>query len=79
MEQQKKRIELLKTMLKQFDDGRSKSFYCLASTLLPIESLEKSLYEVEKSDDIKMSAKKLKTNLNEKASQEGDELTLRKK
>lgn len=78
-EQQRKRIELLETMLKQFDDGRSKSFYCLAVTLLTLESLENALDEVEKTDDIKMSAKKLKTNLNEKASQEVVELTLRKK
>ena len=43
IESQKKRIELLETMLKRFDDGRSKSFYCIATTLLPIRDLEKSL------------------------------------
>jgi len=75
IEQQKKRIKLLETMLNDYDEGRSKSFYCLATTLLTIESLEKSLNNVEKSDDIKIRAKNLKKILNEI----GVELKLRKK
>lgn len=40
---QQKRIRLLEMMLNDFNDGRSKSFYCIASTLLPIACLEEAL------------------------------------
>lgn len=84
---QKKRIALLKTMLSIFDDGRSRSFYCLATTLLPISDLEESLIrgeqEIKKDkinvNDNKTKAKLLKGILEEFAAQEGVELKLRKK
>jgi hypothetical protein len=41
--QQKKRIELLETMLANFDDGRSKNFYCKSAALLALATLENSL------------------------------------
>ena len=41
--QQKRRIELLELMLEKFNEGRSKSFFCIATALLPIEDLEKGL------------------------------------
>src|SRR3989304_10020198 len=46
-EQQSKRIELLEKMLKNFDDGRSRNFYCIAATLLQIANLEASLEKTE--------------------------------
>ena len=76
---QEKRIKLLEILLKYFDDGRSKSFYCIAVTILPIKSIEKSLKEVEQSDDNKTRARALKKSLNEIAVKEGIELKLRKK
>ena len=87
IEQQKKRIELLLTMLKHFDDGRSKSFYCIATTLLSIKDLKGALDNAEQkikedkseSDDTKTRAKLLKGFLNDIAAREGIELTLRKK
>jgi len=87
IEQQGKRIRLLEMMIKDFDDGRSKSFYCIASTLLPIRELEMSLDETEqkmkvdkiKSDDVKAKAGILKKFLNDLAAREGIELRLRKK
>jgi hypothetical protein len=87
IESQKKRIELLETMLKRFDDGRSKSFYCIATTLLPIGVLEKSLENSEQKiredqigmKDIKTTSKILKGFLNEVADRDGIELKLRKK
>ena len=66
--QQKKRIRLLETMIDDFDDGRSKSFYCKSATLLDLgdirDSLDKTI-EKTKTDgiepnDIKASAKILK-------------------
>ena len=87
IEQQKKRIRLLEGMLKNFDNGRSKSFYCIAATLLSIKALKKSLENSEqkvKSEkvgfgDIKVKAKILKGFLNDFAVREKVELKLRKK
>ena len=72
IEQQKKRIELLETMINNFDDGRSRSFFCKATVLLDLKNLENSLDEAMrkiKADnirDIKIKAKNLKNILNEK-------------
>jgi hypothetical protein len=38
---------LLKEMLQHFDDGRSKSYYCIASTLLEIEDLKITLAKTD--------------------------------
>lgn len=87
MEQQKKRIELLEIMLKHFDEGRSKSFYCIATTLLSITDLEESLRNSEEKqkpeniglDDIKTKSRILKGFLNDSAVRKGIDLKLRKK
>ncbi len=87
IEQQGKRIKLLERMLKKFDDGRSKSFYCIAATLLPITDLKASLNETEQKieadkirlDDVKSKSKILKEFLNNFAAKKGIELKLRKK
>ncbi len=85
--QQRKRVELLEKMLKNFDDGRSKSFYCIATTLLPITDLETSLEKTEqrlKADkinigDTRIKSKILKEFLSESATRNEVELRLRKK
>lgn len=82
--QQKKRIELLETMLNDFDDGRSKSFYCISAALLPIADLETSLNKTEQKmrtnsirrDDIKARAGILREFLRELADERGIELRL---
>jgi hypothetical protein len=87
IEQQRKRIVLLEKMLKNFDDGRSKSFYCIAATLLPITDLKTSLEKTEQKleadkiifDEIKIKSKILKEFLNESAARIKVELKLRKK
>ena len=87
LEQQRKRIELLEKMLNQFNEGRSKSFYCIATALLSIQDLESALKDSKqklkeenvKSDDLKSKSKILKTYLNEIAANEGIELKLRRK
>lgn len=84
-DQQKMRIKLLETMLKKFNDGRSKSFYCIATTLLPITDLERALEKAKQkiktvsADDIKTKAKILKLFINEVATRKGLELRLKKK
>ena len=40
VQQQKKRIKILENMLNNFNEGRSKSFYCIAATLLSIKNIE---------------------------------------
>ena len=87
IKQQRKRIKLLEKMLKNFDDGRSKSFYCIATTLLPTTDLETSLEKTEQRlkadkidlDDARIKSKILKEFLNESASRNKVELRLRKK
>jgi hypothetical protein len=40
---QKRREELLKAMLKEFNEGRSKTYYCITVTVMEIEELEAAL------------------------------------
>jgi hypothetical protein len=83
---QKKRILLLEKLLQDFDDGRSKSYFCKATALLDIKSLEDILNKAdqkEKSDkiratDIKTKNKIVKDFLNESAHKEGIVLTVKK-
>ena len=54
--EQKKRIKLLETMIGDFDDGRSRSFYCKSAALLDLTTLENSLdkaIQKTKTDNIK--------------------------
>ncbi len=39
------RESLLKDMLREFNEGRSKTYYCIAATVLEIDELEKALNE----------------------------------
>ncbi len=87
LQEQKKRIGLLEIMLENFNDGRSKSFYCIAAALLSIGDLEKALKKSEQKigkdkielGDMKRRAKIIKGFLNDIAEKEGVELKLRKK
>lgn len=45
---QKIRENLLKKMLREFNEGRSKSYYCIAATVLEIEELEEILHKAKK-------------------------------
>jgi len=87
IDQQDKRIRLLETMLENFNDGRSKSFFCKAAALLDLTSLENALGDVTrkikanniKSNDIKTQAKILRKILNEVAFKEGMKLTKKRR
>ena len=48
LEEQRKRMSLLETMLAEFNDGRSKGYCCLAATLLPVEDLVAGLAEARR-------------------------------
>jgi len=84
--QQKKRIKLLETMIANFDDGRSRSFYCKSASLLDLANLEnssdKAIQKIKKDNikpnDTKAKAKILKGILSGIAFKEGVELIKKK-
>jgi hypothetical protein len=86
IKQQRRRIKLLETMIKNFDDGRSRSFFCRAATLLDLTSLTISLDKATqkiktdkiKQNDVKKKAQVLKEIINEIAFKEGVELVKKK-
>ena len=83
--QQRKRMELLRAMLDEFDEGRSKSYCCVATALLPLGELEEGLrqarWEVEEAglaaDDGKSRARVLHHILDGVAGRLGVSLKLR--
>jgi len=85
LNEQKKRQKLLEEMLEQFNEGRSRTVYCVAATLLPIKALKKSLDLAKtrvkeknvKGSDLQNKAKVLKDILSEIASKERIDLKLR--
>jgi hypothetical protein len=87
LEQQAARVRWLEAVLRDFDEGRSKSYYCTAASLLPIEDLQSSLDEARreieahkvKLDDKKTRSKILGGILAETAAKKSIELKLKKK
>jgi hypothetical protein len=83
VQQQRRRIRLLESMLGGFDDGRSRSFYCRAAALLEPNGIEGALRKAERemnasgfpSQDAKAKARLLRALLNDRASRERIELT----
>jgi len=86
MEQQELRIKMLQDMLEHYNDGRSKTLYCLAATLLSVDGLKKALTEADQAietdivneDNLKGRAKVLKGILTRQAGEEGEILKMRK-
>ncbi|PKL64623.1 MAG: hypothetical protein CVV32_08100 [Methanomicrobiales archaeon HGW-Methanomicrobiales-3] len=78
---QKKRESLLNEMLAEFNEGRSKSYYCIAATVLAIAELERILAEAKKNSAglaIKEKAGVLHALLDDVARQRNYHLKLRK-
>jgi hypothetical protein len=79
VQQQRRRIKLLERMIEDFDDGRSRSYYCRSAALLDPAGLENSLAAAArrmKADhvepkDVKTKAKILRGILDELALREG--------
>lgn len=66
IEQQKKRIKVLETMIGKFDDGRSRSFYCKAAIFYDVTALAVSIAKATKmikTDKIKRSDMKSKASI----------------
>lgn len=78
---QKIRERLLKEMLQSFNEGRSKSYYCIAATVLEIQGLEKVLRkakEESKGLEIKERSKVLHSLIDTVAERKNYSLKLRK-
>jgi hypothetical protein len=78
---QKQREYLLKEMLEDFNEGRSKSYYCIAATVLELEELKKALNQAKRESDglnIKEKSKILHSILDSIALKNKHYLKLRK-
>ena len=78
---QKIREKLLKEMLQDFNEGRSKTYYCIASTVLEIEELEAALKQAREAPeelDLKGKARFLHAILDDIAEKKHYYLKLRK-
>ena len=78
---QKIREKLLRKMLDGFNEGRSKSYFCLAATVLDVSELENALTEGKRDSkglDIKEKAKLLRSILDRIADEKNYYLKLRK-
>lgn len=81
MRNQNVREEILKGMLDNFNEGRSKSYYCIAVTIMEIEELEEAVRRAKKDFiglDIKGKSKTLHKILDEIANKKMYKLKLRK-
>ncbi len=79
---QKIREQLLKEMLKDFNEGRSKNYYCIAATVLEIGELKKALNKAKKDStglEIKGKSKVLHSILDGIAERKNYYLKLRKR
>ena len=81
LENQKERMNILSDFLSNFDDGRSKSFFCISCTLLPLDKLMKASEFALKIDNIELKEKnkRLKEYLTKIAGELNIELKLNKK
>jgi len=87
IEQQNARIKTLEILLNSYNEGRSKSFFCLATALLPVDDLNNSVKKIKKlvdekgisSEDIRSKAKIIRQMLNNYAKNKNIEIKLRKK
>ncbi len=79
---QKNREQLLKEMLAEFNEGRSKSYYCIAATVLEIEELEQALAEAKQKSigtDIKGNSRYLHSILDDIARKKKYYLKIRRR
>ncbi len=78
---QKLREGFLKEMLQEFNEGRSKTYYCIASTVLEMDELEAALKlarESSRGQDVKGKSRVLHAVLDDVAEKKQYRLKLRK-
>ena len=79
--QQETRERLLREILMEFNEGRSKTFYCIAATVIEIDELESALAKAHaksKGLDIKAKSEVMHSVLNEIAENKNYSLKLRR-
>lgn len=77
---QKQREQILKEMLQGFNEGRSKSYYCIVATVLEITEMKEALLQATKESnelDVKGKSKVLHLIFDDLAGKKGYCLTLR--
>jgi hypothetical protein len=75
IETQSVRIELLETLLEEYNDNRSKNYYCIAASLLSMDCINK-ITEYIKDNRKEINTEMLKEKINEFAKDENVELKL---
>jgi hypothetical protein len=82
VEQQKERIRLLNKFIEEYDDGKSKSFFCLAAALMEIDDLHEVVFRIQEAGeqlkDRKKLAKLARSMIERKAEMKGIELIYRR-
>ena len=81
LSQQRKRMSLLETMLRDYDDGRSRSFFCQATALLTLRDLDSAVQQTRTAfapQETKGRTQRLKAHLEDLATRNGLSLKLRK-
>lgn len=82
LQQQQERIKLLEKLITEYDDGKSKRFYCLATALIEREDLQEVEAQVKglrkNSIDMKQIAKQTKRIIEQLANQRSVELVYRR-
>jgi len=85
--EQRQRGAMLENLLANYNEGRSRSFYCIATALTPLEMIEEALNQAKKKpvhnkadeSSIKVKAKILKSVIGDLALKANIDLKLRKK
>ena len=80
LKQQKQRMDILINLLGDYNEGRSKGFYCQICALMPLEdlvSLMRVIHYIEPDLSIKDKARQVRTLFNDRANILGIELELR--
>ncbi len=82
--EQDRKVDILNILLSDYNDGRRKTFFCVAVNLLPLQDLENVMNKMAvdiafRDATIKEKAERVATLLQSQAIQQGIELKLRKK
>lgn len=82
IKQQKQRMIILNKLIREYDDGKSKSFFCLAAALMEIDDLNEAICHMKairgNLSDKKQLAKQVQSIIEEKAKLKGVELIYRR-
>lgn len=82
VDQLSRRIEILEELLQEYNDGRSKNFFCLATNLLPLQDLQMLMEQMKEDASLvllepKNRTKQVRTMLEQLALQHSMTLKLR--